>query len=168
MIDCHAHIGAKEFDDIRDVLVKEAKDAGVIGVIVVPEYYSGFEKTLRICEEYSGFLIPSLGLHPIQGSYAVPEESLAASKAHFDEAEAFIEKHINDIVCIGETGLDFTPKFIRKPTDKEDQLASFRAHIELAKKYQIPLNIHSRSAGPQIFKLLDEYEYYNCLFHAYG
>ena len=34
MIDCHAHIGAKEFDDIRDVLVKEAKDAGVIGVIV--------------------------------------------------------------------------------------------------------------------------------------
>lgn len=137
-------------------------------MIVVPEYYSGFEKTLRICDEYSGFLIPSLGLHPIQGSYAIPEESLAASKAHFDEAESFIERHINDIVCVGETGLDFTPKFIRKPTDKEDQLASFRAHIELAKKYQIPLNIHSRSAGPQIFKLLDEYDYYNCLFHAYG
>lgn len=34
MIDCHAHIGAKEFDDIRDDLVKEAKDAGVIAVIV--------------------------------------------------------------------------------------------------------------------------------------
>ena len=61
-----------------------------------------------------------------KGSYAVPEDSSAASLSHFEEAELFLEKHIDEIVCIGETGLDFTPKFIRKENDKADQLECFK------------------------------------------
>ena len=131
--------------------------------------YSEFPRTLEICDEFPDFLYPALGLHPIQGSYSIPENTQPASLDHYNMAATFIEDHIDRIVCIGETGLDFTPKFIRNgKADKENQIQALRSQIELAKKYNLPLNIHSRSAAPQIFKLLDEYEYYNCLFHAYG
>lgn len=36
MIDCHAHLG--EFHDKIDTVIEDAKKAGVVGVIVVPEY----------------------------------------------------------------------------------------------------------------------------------
>jgi Tat protein secretion system quality control protein TatD with DNase activity len=36
MIDCHAHLG--EFRDKIDTVIEDAKKAGVVGVIVVPEY----------------------------------------------------------------------------------------------------------------------------------
>lgn len=83
-------------------------------------------------------------------------------------SQDIIEEYVDRIVCVGEVGLDFTPKFIRNAEDKELQLAAFREQIELAKKNSLPLNVHSRSAAPQIFKLLDEYEYYDVLMHAYG
>ena len=98
--------------------------------------------------------------HPRKGPYGVPEETQAASKRHFDEAVEVLEKYSDRIVCIGECGLDFTPKFVRRDTDKADQLEALREQIKLAKKYNLPLNLHSRSAAPQIFKLLDEFEYY--------
>ena len=46
MIDCHAHMGCEEFFDTLDEKVKDAKAAGVRGIIVVPEYFSGFQERL--------------------------------------------------------------------------------------------------------------------------
>jgi len=36
MIDCHAHLG--EFHDKIETVIDDARKAGVVGVIVVPEY----------------------------------------------------------------------------------------------------------------------------------
>ena len=36
MIDCHAHLG--EFHDKIETVIEDARKAGVVGVIVVPEY----------------------------------------------------------------------------------------------------------------------------------
>lgn len=135
-----------------------------------------------MCNDHPDFLFPALGLHPIQGSYSIPEDSSACSLSEYIKFKVpktfvnyklkclknIIEKYTERIVCVGEVGLDFTPKFIRTAEDKELQLAAFRAQIELAKKNSLPLNVHSRSAAPQIFQLLDKYEYYDVLMHAYG
>ena len=168
MIDCHAHLGAAQFDQCLSDVIDRAKEAGVRGIIVVPCSFDEFEKTLELSETYPDILAPALGLHPIQGPYGCPEETRAASEAHFDEAVSMIEQYHERIVCIGECGLDFTPKFIRTTTDKSDQLACLRRQIQLAKRFDLPLNLHSRSAAPQIFKLLDEEQYHKCVFHAYG
>lgn len=38
-----------------------------------------------MCDDHPEFLFPSLGLHPIQGSYAVPEDSSACSISAFNQ-----------------------------------------------------------------------------------
>ena len=38
MIDCHAHLG--EFAENMDDVIERAKENGVIGVVMVPEYQS--------------------------------------------------------------------------------------------------------------------------------
>ena len=88
---------------------------------------------MKLAEKFPDFLFPALGLHPIQGSYGVPEESSACSPQYFSQAENFIRENSERIVCVGECGLDFTPKFIRKETDKEFQISAFRSQIELVR-----------------------------------
>ena len=166
MIDCHAHLG--EFEGEMSEMINRAKSENVIGAVMVPEYRKNFERNMALAEKYSDFLFPALGLHPIQGSYGVPEESSACSLEDFEKSRDYIRENHERIVCVGEAGLDFTPKFMRKETDKADQIAALRGQIELAMEFGLPLNLHSRSASPQLFSLLDEYGYYNCLFHAYG
>ena len=83
MIDCHAHLG--EFEDEIEEVIKQARASNVIGAIMVPEYGKNFERNMKLADKFSDFLFPALGFHPIQGSYAVPEESSACSKKHFDE-----------------------------------------------------------------------------------
>ena len=98
MIDCHAHLG--EFHDRIEQVIDDAKAEGVAGVIVVPEYgkskrpwifflcLQDFERNMKMCDEHPDFLFPALGLHPIQGSYAVPEESSACSLSEYDQYRA--------------------------------------------------------------------------------
>ena len=59
-------------------------------------------------------------------------------------SDIIIKNFINNpkIIGIGETGLDF----YYKNSDKEDQITSFKEHIEASIKTNCPLIIHSRDA----------------------
>eukprot|EP00659_Diplonema_papillatum_P010547 gene10547-16220_t len=54
----------------------------------------------------------------------------------------FLEKHLLDPLCVavGETGLDYD----RMRSTREQQLASFAAHVAVAKKLNKPLFLHER------------------------
>jgi hypothetical protein len=38
-----------------------------------------------MCDDHPDFLFPALGLHPIQGSYAIPEESSPCSVSEYNK-----------------------------------------------------------------------------------
>ncbi len=57
------------------------------------------------------------------------------------------------VVGIGETGLDY--HFI--PYDKDKQIKSFINHINLAKKLNLPLVVHTRDAAKDTFDILKKY-----------
>jgi TatD DNase family protein len=58
----------------------------------------------------------------------------------------------NNPVAIGECGLDYL-----KDTDKEKQLYFFKFHLEMAKKYNLPIIIHSVKATEDVIFLLKKY-----------
>jgi TatD DNase family protein len=69
------------------------------------------------------------------------------------------------IIGIGETGLDF----YYNNSDKNDQINSFKEHIEASIKTNSPLIIHSRDAEVETFEILSEYKNQNLkiLMHCF-
>jgi len=161
MIDGHCHIAAEEFDEDRSAILQEAKKGGVNGIVGVSEFPGDFEKLLQVSREHSGLVYACIGVHPVQwGNKSVTLED-------FSVAEHFIEQHHEEIVGIGEIGLDFTPRYINSPEDKEVQREVFRRQVQLAKRYGLPVNCHSRSAGRPVVDLLIEEGAEKVLLHAF-
>jgi len=69
------------------------------------------------------------------------------------------------IIGIGETGLDF----YYNNSDKNNQIISFKEHIDASIKTDSPLIIHSRDAEVETFEILSEYKNQNLkiLMHCF-
>jgi len=161
MIDGHCHISAEEFDEDRGDILEDAKKANVRGIIAVAEFQKDFQKIIELGKSYEGFIHPCLGLHPIQfGNRSVTLDD-------YESAKDIIIQHRHQLVGIGEIGLDFTPRYITSPDDKIIQREVFRKQINLAKEFDLPVNVHSRSAGRPVIDMLIEQGATKVLLHAF-
>lgn len=164
-IDCHCHISAQEFDkDIEDVIGK-AKEAGVLALVAVAEHSGEFERIIELSDRFPGFVLPCLGVHPVQG--IPPQEQRGATMQDLDAAVPLIEKYKDQLLAIGEVGLDFSPRFASTDTQREEQRLVLIRQVEIAKRLNLPLNVHSRSAGRPTINLLKEQEAEKVLLHAF-
>ena len=85
------------------------------------------------------------GLTPTVRDYHVPlDEALAAVEARLDDPM---------VVAVGESGLDY---FRTADSGREAQKESFRAHIDMAQRSGLPLQIHDRDAHEDTLAILDE------------
>ncbi|XP_020863537.1 deoxyribonuclease TATDN3 isoform X3 [Phascolarctos cinereus] len=143
-VDCHCHLSAADFDsDLEDVL-ERAKKANVLAIIAVAEHSGEFEKIMQLSDRYMGFVLPCLGVHPVQG--LLPEDQRSVTL---------------------KVGLDFSPRFARTDEHKEEQRQVLIRQIQLAKRLNLPLNVHSRSAGRPTVNLLRKEGAEKVLLHAF-
>ncbi|XP_038617162.1 putative deoxyribonuclease TATDN3 isoform X4 [Tachyglossus aculeatus] len=144
LVDCHCHLAAQDFDlDLEDVLEK-AKKANVLALVAVAEHSGEFEKIMQLSERYKGFIFPCLGVHPIQGLPPETQRSVTL-----------------------RVGLDFSPRIAGSDDQKGEQRQVFIRQIQLAKRLDLPLNVHSRSAGRPTINLLQEQGAEKVLLHAF-
>ncbi|KAJ3366595.1 putative deoxyribonuclease tatdn3 [Allomyces arbusculus] len=73
---------------------------------------------------------------------------------------------------IGEIGLDYTPYVLAGHPDgpdtaKGDQLRVLDAHLALASEHNLPVTIHSRSAGKYALAAIDKYPDVRVAMHAF-
>ena len=88
-------------------------------------------------------LRPAAGLYPTH---------LDLQKA--EDMVAFIREHCERLVAIGEVGLDFWA--VKEAPEREVQREIFKMFIDLSLEIDLPLNVHSRSAGRHAVSLLLE------------
>jgi len=153
VIDTHAHLD--ELSDL-DLMLKEARESGVIAIVAVGSDYQSNVEILEISQRYGSFAYPALGLHPWQ---------LANIKSsQIDDNLRFIERNITRVVAIGEIGLDYDKRVV-KVAPKDLQKDVLRHLLNLAKKYAKPAIIHSRYAWKDSFQLVQDAGIDKVVFH---
>ncbi|XP_020913527.2 putative deoxyribonuclease TATDN3 [Exaiptasia diaphana] len=105
-----------------------------------------------LADKYPDFIAPCLGIHPVQ--QLNPERSVTMND--MEGVEDMIRDNQHRLFAIGEIGLDFTPRFIKSDHDKEVQKEVFIQQVKLAKELDLPVNVHSRSAGRHVINILKE------------
>ena len=142
LIDTHCHLDFPDFADERDDLVARAHDMGVAQLVTISTRVRKLDNLLALTERYPSVFC-SVGTHPNNA-----DEELDVTA---DDLVQLAESH-DKIVAIGEAGLDYFYD-TQKP---EDQQSGFRRHIEAARRTQLPLVIHSRSADEDMAAILTE------------
>nr|KAF6398182.1 TatD DNase domain containing 3 [Rousettus aegyptiacus] len=165
LVDCHCHLADPDFDRDLDDVLEKAKKANVMALVVVAEHSGEFEKIMQLSERYNGFVLPCLGIHPIQG--LSPEDQRSVTLKDLDKALPIIENYKDRLLAIGEVGLDFSPRFVGTDEQKEEQRQVLIRQVQLAKRLNLPLNVHSRSAGRPTISLLNEQGADKVLLHAF-
>uniref|UniRef100_A0A915DVS7 Deoxyribonuclease TATDN3 n=1 Tax=Ditylenchus dipsaci TaxID=166011 RepID=A0A915DVS7_9BILA len=164
MIDCHSHLADPAFTEDIDEVLERAKQANVIGVVVVAEFLGDFDKIIGLHNKYPSYIHPCIGIHPIQR-----DRESVNGQSHFQGVEERIRKELNWLVGIGEVGLDFSPRFLKNgDDDKRNQREVFKKQIELANELDLALNVHSRSAGRPTIDFLKENGAKKVLLHAFN
>lgn len=153
LIDTHAHICDPAFDPDRTQVLKRAEEAGISAIIAVGEDLEDAEKNLELADRYPI-------LHPAAGLYPTILESETA-----DAMVDFIRLHRSRIWAIGEVGLDFW--VVKEEKQRELQRDIFSRFIRLAGELDLPLNVHSRSAGRHAVQMLMEHDARRVQMHAF-
>ncbi len=153
LVDTHAHICDQLFDPDRYEVVSQAREAGIVQIVAVAETLAQARKNLRLTDVHKEIL-PAAGLYPT---------FLDFEKAR--EMRQFIIENKDLLWAIGEVGLDFWQ--IQEKSDQEIQKEIFTGFIDLSLDLDLPLNIHSRSAGRHVVQLLLEKGAEKVQMHAF-
>jgi len=154
MIDSHCHLDHEPLLSDLNNVIKRSKDVGIKKLLTISTSYESFDRIKKILQE-DEMIYGTFGIHP---------HETTQNKITSD----IIVKNFTDnpkIIGIGETGLDF----YYENSDKNDQIASFKEHIDASIKTNSPLIIHSREAEEETFNILNDYKNQNLkiLMHCF-
>lgn len=135
LVDSHSHLDVAEFDPDRPAVLDRAMASGVTRQIVPAIARAGWENLRAVCATHPG-LYPAYGLHPILIGDHLDE--------HVDELREWIRTE--QPVALGEIGLDF---FI-EGLDADRQRSIFRAQLQTAKDFDLPVIVHARRAVEEV------------------
>lgn len=153
LTDTHAHLCDPVFDADRSIVLEKARRSGITGIIAVSEDLADAEKNLSLAEEYP-MIRPAAGLFPTN-----LDRALAANMRDF------ISRHAGSLSGIGEVGLDYWK--VQNESDREIQRDIFRSFIFLSLQLDLPLNVHSRSAGRPTIEILLKHSAARVQLHAF-
>jgi TatD DNase family protein len=150
LIDTHCHLDASEFDDDRMAVATQAAAAGV-RAIVIPAIGRVNFQTVRDLAHAIPNGAYALGIHPLFVGRAWDDDLHTLRQA--------VETAMGDarFVAIGEIGLDFFVKEIASGAEREKQERFYRAQLELAVEFGLPVLLHVRRSQDIVLKYLRRY-----------
>jgi TatD DNase family protein len=153
IVDTHTHICDSSFDADRGEVLHKAAAAGVGAVIAVGENMDDARRNIELAGKHP-MIRPAAGLYP---TILDPDQA--------EQMHSFIRQERAKLVAIGEVGLDFW--VVKEEAHKELQKEILKGFINLSQELDLPLNIHSRSAGRHAVALLLEHGATRVQMHAF-
>lgn len=132
MIETHAHIYDEQFDEDRNAMLERAFAAGVKQIWMPNCDHETIDGMLALEQQYPNVCHAMMGVHPCY------------VKENFEEELAVVDQWLKQrkFIMIGEIGLDFYWDL----TFVAQQEEVFLRQLAWAKKYNLPICIHSRNS----------------------
>ncbi|HSA77507.1 MAG TPA: TatD family hydrolase [Nitrospirota bacterium] len=141
LIDTHAHLEMREFNDDREDVIKRAREAGVEYIVTIGTTVESSRDAVLLADKYD-FIYAAIGIHPHEVKDILhPAYEILR---HF-------AKH-KKVVAYGEVGLDY--HYEHSP--RSDQKRKFRDMLREARELDLPVIIHDRDAHEDTIQILSE------------
>ena len=151
--DSHCHLDFKEFSLSQSSILEACAKAGIHRIVIPAITPKNWQHVLELanpcasaqqtayCKTYA-----CLGIHPwfLEG----------LGQEHLNELALEVQKNRNNIVAIGETGIDGV--IAQQKNNLAQQLAFFKYQLQLAKDHHLPIIIHHRRSHQHIIPLLKQ------------
>lgn len=148
-IDTHCHLIKSEYNNIDEVVKKLTDNYA----IVCGDSSKTNKEVMEVIEKYDN-LFGMIGIHPNE------LEDIT------EETFKYIEQNLKSkkIVGIGEIGLDY--HYGKENESKQKKI--FIKQLEIARKYDVPVTIHSRDAALDTYEIIKNYSDLKITYHCYG
>lgn len=142
IIDIGVNLAHRSFQRDRKQVIERAMAAGVRTMIVTGTNLKASEEAVHLALDYPNQLFATAGIHP-HDSRNCTEQTIPELRR--------LAVH-DEVLAIGECGLDFNRDFSPRP----DQEKWFEAQIALAEELQLPLFLHERDAHQRFCDILTQ------------
>src|SRR3989344_241869 len=132
IFDSHCHPQFPQYDNDREEMIKRARDAGVFMICIGTDLETS-KQGIELAQKTEG-MWASVGLHP--------NDNLD-EKFNPEEYEDLLMQ--DKVVAMGEIGLDYYRT--TEDSAKKFQRERFEQQLDVAKRVNVPVIIHSRDAG---------------------
>ena len=169
-IDTHCHLDGEEFKNDLDQVIDRARNAGCSKVFVPAIDLKSSEASLRLAQQYPGYVFPMVGLHPeevrLDWKNVLSDIGSLISRTPVPPYPRTSENTSRTpVIAIGEVGLDF---YWSREFEKE-QLKVFEEQVKWSLDLKLPLMIHCRKAQNEMVTILKKYKKNLCggVFHCF-
>jgi TatD DNase family protein len=159
VIDTHCHLDSERFEPDRDEVIARAFTAGVRGLVVPAIGPDRWERLLQWPRRTPRIQV-GLGIHP----QLLPELPESEDERHLEQLEAMLAR--GGAIAVGECGLDgpttqaghgipagqATPPVHPAPMSR--QVRVLERHLELARRFRLPVLLHCLRAHKELMALL--------------
>jgi TatD DNase family protein len=157
LIDAHIHLSDPQYSGHTDMLLYDAKNSGVVGLVTNAMDYATSIEALRLRAQNPQLVYVALGIHPWNVN--------VLREGELDQTLKLIaeQKEKNNISAIGEIGLDCKYESIWN-----QQILVFDKMLRQAEKLDLPVIIHSRGTTQFIVDMLPSYNLKHVLLHWFS
>ncbi len=154
LVDVHAHLDLEGYEQYGgiDALIDECEHNGVKIIVANGVNIDSNRRIFDIAKKHPIVKI-ALGIYPMHCLELIESNDIEK----FEEELKFIEHNIKSKSCvaIGEVGLDYKNFSNLENNRKNIQKDCLKKFITIAKKYNIPIIVHSRDAELETVELLE-------------
>lgn len=142
-VDSHCHLDRLNYDKLGSLenILERARNHNVSKFLCIATNLDSFDAVHTIATKNKDIFC-SAGVHPLQDEYFEVNSEILLQQAQNER-----------VVAIGETGLDY----FYSPENAQWQREALKIHIDVAKKVNKPLIIHTRQAQTDTLNILKEH-----------
>lgn len=141
-IDIHTHLD--KLEEGPEAAINFARSQGVKKFITIGTEPADHNVVLELARKYAPDVYCTLGVHPHEGVL------------FNNDVNDFLERNLANpqVAAVGEIGLDY----YYNQSPREQQLEAFERQLSLAKKFNLPVEIHTRDAEADTIDMLKKFK----------